>query len=134
MNDPQIWTMVWGLTVGTGEGLVEEGKGEKWDNCNVITIKKFLQRKIYRESTRERVKPRIKSTIWNIRNQKTPNKKARRKKELKKNEDSVRSLWNISSTPTFISQGCQGEERERKTGSLFEIRHTSPGSAVSQTR
>ena len=80
------------------------------------------------------MKPRIKSTIWNIRNQKTPNKKARRKKELKKNEDSVRSLWNISSTPTFTSQGCQGEERERKTGSLFEIRHTSPGSAVSQTR
>ena len=80
------------------------------------------------------MKMRIKSIIWNIRKQKTANQNNKKKKESTKNEDSVRSLWNISSTPTFTSQGCQGEERERKTGSLFEIRHTSPGSAVSQTR
>ena len=37
MNDPWTWTMVWGLTVGAGDGL--GGGGQRWinwDNCNRI--------------------------------------------------------------------------------------------------
>ena len=39
MNDSWTWTMVWGLTVGVGDGLGGGGKRrEHWDNCNRITI------------------------------------------------------------------------------------------------
>ena len=29
MNNPRIWTMVWGMTGGAGSGWAEEGKGGK---------------------------------------------------------------------------------------------------------
>ena len=38
MNDPQTWTTVWELTVGTAVGR-RRAKGGNWDNCNRITIK-----------------------------------------------------------------------------------------------
>ena len=35
---------VWGVTVGAGQGGCEErGKGENWNNCNRITIKKGIE-------------------------------------------------------------------------------------------
>ena len=37
---------VWGVTVRAGQGGWEErGKGENWNNCNRITIKKCLKDK-----------------------------------------------------------------------------------------
>ena len=42
------------------------------------------------------MKPRITSTIWNTSKEKTFNGKRRKKKELKKNEDRFRNLWDIS--------------------------------------
>ena len=51
------------------------------------------------------MKPRIKSMIWNIKNQKTSSKKTRRKK-MQKNEGSIRSLGTTSGVPMFASQGC----------------------------
>ena len=39
---------------------------------------------IYRESTAESMKPRIKSMIWNMRKQKQPRKTARRKENPKR--------------------------------------------------
>ena len=42
MNDPQTWTTVWELTVGAGGGMGRGGqRGESWDKCNRITIKKI---------------------------------------------------------------------------------------------
>ena len=35
-------------------------------------------------------------TIWNTRKEKALNQNSRKKKELKKNEDSTRSRWDIS--------------------------------------
>ena len=51
-------------------------------------MKKFYikqnKEKIYRESTMEGMKPRIKSMIWNISRKKAFNHKSKKKKELKK--------------------------------------------------
>ena len=41
---------------------------------------------IYRETTVEWMKPRIKSVIWNIRKQKTTNQNSKKKKEFKKGQ------------------------------------------------
>ena len=59
------------------------------------------------------MKLRIKSMIWNIRNRKTtdPNK---RKKEFKKNEDSISSLWdNFKKFNIHITGVPEGEEKEQ---------------------
>ena len=42
----------------------------------------------------ELMKQRIKSEIWKIRKQKTPNQNSKKKKESKKNEDSIRCFWD----------------------------------------
>ena len=43
MNDPWIWTTVWGLAVRVGGGLGRGGqRGKNWDNYNRITIKFFF--------------------------------------------------------------------------------------------
>ena len=40
MNDPQMWTTGWGLTVRMWGGVGRGGqKGKHWDNCNRITVK-----------------------------------------------------------------------------------------------
>ena len=40
MNDPQMWTTVWGLTLGAGTGMGRGGqRGKSWDNYNRITVK-----------------------------------------------------------------------------------------------
>ena len=68
----------------------------------------------------EWMKARIKSMIWNIRKQKTSNQNSK-KKELKKNQDSVRSLWdNFKFTNIHIIGVLEGEEKEQEIGKLFE--------------
>ena len=51
-------------------------------------------RKMYRETTVEWIRLRIKSMIWNIRKQNTANQNNKMEKESKKNENSVSSLWD----------------------------------------
>ena len=65
------------------------------------------------------MKLRIKSVIWTKRKQKTPNQNRKKKKEFKKNEDSVRSLRTTSNIPTFV-MGGGGRRRERGIENLFE--------------
>ena len=63
------------------------------------------------------MKPRIKSMTWNIRNQKTPNENIKKKKEAKKNEDSISSLWdNFRGSNVHIIGMQEGEKKEQKIG------------------
>ena len=72
------------------------------------------------ETTVEWRKPTIKSIIWNIRRQKTTNQN-KKKKELKKNKDSVSSLWDNFKYPNIcITWVPAGEEKQQEIGSLFE--------------
>ena len=71
------------------------------------------------------MKPRIKSMIWNIRKQKTTNQNNKRKKEFhpppKKNEGSIRSLWdNVKRWNICIIGVPEGEKKEQEIGNLFE--------------
>ena len=67
------------------------------------------------------MKPRIRSMIWNIRNQKTTNQNNRKKKESKKNEDSINSLWdNFKRSNIYIIWVPEGEEKDQEIGNLFE--------------
>ena len=62
----------------------------------------------------------IKSMIWNIRKQKTT-RITRRKKNAKKNEDSVGSLWdNFKHSNIPITGVPEREEKEQEIGNLFE--------------
>ena len=59
------------------------------------------------------MKPRIKSMIWNIRKQKTTNQNIKKKKESKKTEDSISSLWdNFKRSNIHIIGVPEGEEKE----------------------
>ena len=59
------------------------------------------------------MKLRIKSIIWNIRKQKITNQKNKKKKESKKNEDSVSNLWDIFECSNILIIGVpEGEEKE----------------------
>ena len=63
----------------------------------------------------------MKSEIWNIRNQKTTHQNSKKKRESKKNEDSVSSLWdNFKHTNIHIRGVPEGEEKEQEIGKLFE--------------
>ena len=67
------------------------------------------------------MKRRIKSIIWNIRKKKQPIKTTRRKKEYKKQEDSVSSLWdNFKRSNIHITGVPEGEEKEQEIGNLYE--------------
>ena len=68
------------------------------------------------------VKPRIKSMIWNRRNWKITNQNKKKKKNTKKkNEDSVRSLWdNFKHSNIHIIGVPEGEEKEEEIGNVFE--------------
>ena len=62
----------------------------------------------------------IKSMIWNIRKKKPFNQKSKKKKELK-NEDSLRSLWDIFKHINIQIIGVpEGEEKEQEIANLFE--------------
>ena len=66
------------------------------------------------------MKPRIKSMIWNIRKQKTTNQN-KKKKESKKNEDSINSFWdNFKRSNICIIVEPEGEEKEQEIGNLSE--------------
>ena len=52
--------------------------------------------------------------IWNIRKQKTTNQNNKKKKEFKKNEDSINSLWGTFKRSNICIIGVpQGEEKEQ---------------------
>ena len=58
--------------------------------------------------------------IWNIRKQKTTNQN-KKKRESKKNEDSVSSLWdNFKQSNIHVIGVPEGEEKEQEIGNLFE--------------
>ena len=71
----------------------------------------------------EVIKPRIKSTIWNIRKKKAFSLNSRKKKEFKKrkNKDRIRSFWDISkSTNIRITGVPEGKEEAQEIENLFE--------------
>ena len=77
--------------------------------------------KINREPTVERMNLRIKSMIWNVRNKRTTNQNNKKKKEFKKNEDSISSLWdNFKKSNIHIIGVPEREEKEQEIGNLFE--------------
>ena len=78
-------------------------------------------RTICRETTVEWMKPRIKSTIWNIRKQKNQPIRTRRRKRIKKNEDRISSIWdNFKRSNISIIVVPEGEEKEQGTRNLSE--------------
>ena len=65
---------------------------------------------MYREPTVERMKPRIKSTIWNT-----------SKEKAFKNEERLRNFWDIFQlTSIWIIGVPEGEEEEQEIENLFE--------------
>ena len=76
-------------------------------------------RTIYRETTVEWMKPRIKSMIWSIRKQKRTNQNNKKKKESRKiRVVSISSLWdNFKHSNIHIIGVPQGEGKSKK----FEI-------------
>ena len=97
-------------------------RGKNWDNWNsIINEIYFLKRTIYRETTIEWMKPRIKSMIWNIRKKKTSNHNSEKKRESKKIKGSVRSLQdNFRHSNIHITEMPEGEEKEQDIRNLFE--------------
>ena len=69
------------------------------------------------------MKPRIKSMIWNTQKQKTSNLNNKKKKGSKKNEDSVRSLWdNFKYFNSCIIGVPEEEEKEQEIEKNNEIK------------
>ena len=68
---------------------------------------------IYKETTVEWVKPRIKSMICNIRKQKTTMQTTRRKR-IQKNEDTISSLWDNFKRPNIHIKGVPEKKRKNK--------------------
>ena len=67
------------------------------------------------------MKLRIKSMIWNIRNQKQSCRTRRRKKNPKKNEHSINSLWyNFKRSNIYLIGLPEGEEKEQEIGNMSE--------------
>ena len=76
---------------------------------------------MFREPTVEGMKLRITSMIWNIRKKKTLNQNGNKKKESKKNEDRLRSHWDIFKNTNIRVTGVpEGEEKEQEIEDLFE--------------
>ena len=73
------------------------------------------------------MKPRTKSMIWNISKQRPTNQNNKKKKESKKIEGSISSLWdNFKGYNICIIRVPEGEEKEQEIGNLFEkIKKTS---------
>ena len=67
------------------------------------------------------MKPRTKSMIWNTRKQKATSQNNKKKKESKKYEDSISSLWdNFKRSTSHIIGVPEGEEKEQEIGNLLE--------------
>ena len=78
-------------------------------------------RTIYRESTVEWMKPRIKSMIWNIREKKDIQSVQQKEKRIQKIEDSVKSHWNNFKHSNIRIIGMpEGEKKEQEIGNLVE--------------
>ena len=60
------------------------------------------------------MKPRIKSMIWNIRKHKTTHQNSKKKKGIRKIEDSVRSFWDNFKHPNIHIIGVPEEKRKSK--------------------
>ena len=66
------------------------------------------------------MKLRIKLMIWNVRKQKTMQNN-KKKKNPKKNQDSINSLWdNFKHSNIHIIGVPEGEEKEQEMANLFE--------------
>ena len=66
------------------------------------------------------MRPRIRSMLWNIKNQK-PTNQSKKKKESKQNEGSGSSLWdNFKRSNILIIRVPEGEEKEQEIGNLSE--------------
>ena len=69
------------------------------------------------------MKLRIKSMIWNIRNQKTTNQNNKKKKEypLPKNDDSICSHWDHFKCSHICTIGMpEGEEKQQEIANVLE--------------
>ena len=67
------------------------------------------------------MKPRIKSMIWNIRKQNTTNQNNKKRRESKRIQFSVISLWdNFKQSNIHITGVPEGEKKEEEIGNLFE--------------
>ena len=59
--------------------------------------------------------------IWNIRKKKNIQSEQPEEKRIQKNEDRIRSLWDIfKRTNIWIIEVPEGEEREQEIEDLFE--------------
>ena len=105
------------ISVGTSKKReIGNIKNNKSEMKNTVTEMKIH----YRESTVEQIKQRIKSVIWKIRKQKTPNQNNKKKNELK-NKNSLRSLWdNFKCTNIHIMGVPEGENQEQGIENQFE--------------
>ena len=73
---------------------------------------------IYRETTVEWMKPRIRSMIWNIRKQRN-NQSGQKEKRIQKNKDSVSSLWdNFKRSNICILVVAERKKRVRNSKSV----------------
>ena len=66
------------------------------------------------------MKLRIKSMIWNIGKQKTTNQNNEKKKESKKNENSINSFWDKFKRSNMHIRGEPEEEKEQEIRNLSE--------------
>ena len=63
----------------------------------------------------------MKSVIWNIRKQEITNQNNKKKKESKRNEDHISSLWDNSKCSNIHIIGVpEGKEKGQEIGNLFE--------------
>ena len=81
----------------------------------------LIEIKKNRETIVEWMELIIRSMIWNVRKQKTTSQKKKKKRIKKKNEDSIRNLWDNFKRSNICLIGVpEGEEKEHEIGNLFE--------------
>ena len=74
-----------------------------------------------REPTVEGMNLKFKSTIWKIRKKKSIQSEQQEEKSIQKNENRIRSLWDISKGTDIQIIGLpEGVEEEQEIESLFE--------------
>ena len=67
------------------------------------------------------MKLRFRSMIWNLRKQKTTNQNNKKRRESKRIQFSVISLWdNFKQSNIHFIGVPEGEDKEQETGNLFE--------------
>ena len=75
-------------------------------------------RTIYRETTIEWMKLRIKSMIWKIRKQKNTQSEEQEEKEIQKSEDSLRD--NIKHSNSHMTEMTKGKRERKKLKTYFK--------------